>query len=575
MPLTRRERYQNPDFWHIWGHSYVAGAVGSIDQTGRVDSILRGAFDTEANNFQNHAVSGARVTIRGRSTGGWTRVMQEKVPSLTRAAPYAPDGGAGVLFWGINDIGLLGNTTQMRTAYTNALRAVISRHRASTVWEDTNAKFTYGAGFTQLAGTEDIGSGTSCRQATTTTAATITLTLPADYNGEVVTLQFWGVAHDTGGGGTVTFSGTAGVTGTLSTSAAMPAATLSQVPIVRRVTNLTSANAGQTIIATVTSLDAGGTVYFDCAWLEAKAAPAVLVCNINRLTASGYAFYGGWSGTEGTKDSDVQAWNTAITNVVAEFDSMVQLVDIDALIGKNTALTSDGIHPNEYGAALIVDAMIDALRRITPPSTYGVAASINAPSPRGGQLMRTRRSGFWYTADASRGTGTSYSAVLGDLWAIPIIVTGARERWVQLSMEVVAAGTVSSAIRWGLYDDIGGSGYPQCLVNEATAAGGPFTVALSAGVKTSPASGTGSISWVVDPGLYWLVLKVTTGGTGQTYRSLAGPSLQMPNLTATGAASVMPSGWKLTGQGSTALPGTFPLGAALSDNAPIIGVLMA
>lgn len=570
MPLTLRRKYQNPDFWHVWGHSYTSGSAGPIDQTGRTDSMLRGAFDTEANNFQNHGVSGSRITITGRATGGWTRVMQEKVPSVTRGGPYAGDGGASLLFWGINDLGLLGNTTQMRAAWTHAMRSCISRARASTIWENDNAsRLAYGAGFTNLSGTAEIGSGDSVRQSTVSGGtATVTLTLPADYKGETVVMQFWGVASDTGNGGTVTFTGTAIAstphTGTtIYTGAAMPAATLSQTPIVKRFTGLTSAQAGQTIIATVSAIDASGTVYFDCAWLEPLAPPVVLVCGINRLTTSGYAFYGGWSGTQGQKDADVAAWNAQTVSVISEFDSMVQYVDIDAYVGNNTATTSDGIHPNEYGAGLIVDAMMIALGRIAPTSIYGITAGINAPSRRSGQMLRPRLAGHWYTADA-RQYGAYTPPVSGDMFAIPFQVTSPRDRYNQFGVEVSTAGSVNGAIRWGIYDDVGQSGYPQCLVTELSS-GGAFTVSFAAAAKPNTAN---AYVWIPDPGLYWLVTKITTTGTGIQYRAITGPSTMMPNASTGGQGNITPSGWKLTGQGTTAFPAVFPAGAALSDNCP-------
>lgn len=570
--IDTNDPFQMPDYWTIHGHSYANGSAGSIDQRGRVDSKLRGALDVEANNFQNHAIAGARLCEAGANKGGWTRIMKAHVPSLIRGGPYSRIGGSSMLLYGINDLGWIGNDTQVRNSFMNSLRAGISRCRSSRIYEETDSIFTYGAGFTALGGVPDIGSGSGARQATTTTAATITFVIPADYKGETIAFQFWGVPHATGGGGTVTFSGTAGVTGTVVTSAAMPAGSLSQTAIVKRVTNLTSSNAGQNIIMTVTSLDAGGTVYFDCAWLEALAPPAVLVCNINRLTAAGYGAYGGWSGTEGTKDADVQAWNVLIAGIVNEFDGgtgMVQLVDIDTIINKDPYLTLDGIHPNEYGADLIVDAIRSGLKKITLTTpARGATAHMNSASNRGGQQMRPRLPGFWYTADCF-GTGTA-NAVAQDMWAIPFQVTGSDELYDTWGIEPTGA-IAGTAVRVGIYDDVGYTGYPQFLIREFTLAGA-FSIVNTASVKTQAIAFP---DFRPNPSLYWLVMKYTTAGATHPFRTVLGPSQLMPNCNTSGSAGTKPAGWRLATQGTGTLPTIFPTGAVATDAAPAISLKRA
>lgn len=570
MPLAPHAAYASPDYWNIWGHSYVAGAPATLDQSGRPDAMFRAALDIEYNNYSGHGVSGSLLIMKGRSKGGWTRVFQELVPPIDRGAPYHSAGGANWFFWGINDLGILNATVQVKAAFIHALRACISRARAATLYEDTSAKHTYGAGFTVNTPTSDIGSGSSSRVATTTTAATITLTLPADYGGEPVVMCFWGQNGVVGG--TITFSGTAGVTGTLSTSNIMPSATLSQCPVIKRVTNLTSANASQTIVATCTQVDAGGSVYFDCSWLESKTPPTVLVSNVNRLTTAGYAGYGGWTGTEAAKDQQVLDTNTDIVNLVSEFDSMVQIIDIDSLIGKNATTTFDGIHPNEIGSALICDAALTALKRLTPTSggTGGPTANMNPPSPRMAQRIRPRVSGNWYSSEYTA-YGASYTAVSGDMFAMPFEITEGRNRYTKFGIEAIASVTGTS-VRWGVYDAIastGYQGYPQCLMFENA---GPFTITTGAGVKQSAAFTT---TWIPDPGLYWLVVQFGPVGAAHTFRTITGPNACMPTQSSTGAGTISPSGWKLSGVGTGALPTTFAAGAALADPVPMLNILLS
>jgi len=253
----------------------------------------------------------------------------------------------------------------------------------------------------------------------------------------------------------------------------------------------------------------------------------------------------------------------------------VQIVDLDSAISKSAGLLGDGLHPNELGAAKCAQACLDAVKRLMPTTNYGTVAHLNPSSERGGQVRRSRINGLWYTSD-TRGYGTNYTAVAGDMFFIPYYVTGSRERWTQFQIEAIASVT-GTAIRWGIYGDRKEYGYPQDLIFELTAAGA-FTITTGAGAKPSPASpSAGSPNNIaVDPGLYWLAIKFTTVGVTHTFRTVAGPSLWLPNCATTGLGSITPSGWKLTGQGTTALPtsavGTPFATAVLSDNCPAIFV---
>lgn len=573
MPLAPRKTLQVPDFFSVFGHSYMQYSFGTFYQTGRADSLVRAALDIEHTNWQNFSINGARATIEASYTGGFHRMFQHsKKPQ--RGGPYTADGGCAIFSYGINDIGLVGNSTQLKTAFQHAMRAMISRWRAAVIYENDfqiGTRTSYGAGFGSVAATGYTSNNTA-HWATSTTNANFTLTLPSDYNGEDVAICLVGAGGVSGG--TVTWSGTAGVTGTTSTSDIMPSSAVSHTPVVKRITNLTSANAGQTIIGTVTALDAGGAVMLDCWWLEANNPPPIIVCDIARLPAAGYTGnYPSWSGTESSRDQDVLDWNTALASVVAEFDSMVQMAYVDNKIQKDsTLLYTDSLHPNEKGAAVIADAIVDAIKRLTPFGS-SITASMNPGSPRSGGILKPRRSGDWTTMDYHL-TGT-YTPVSGHLMAIPIWVTQGREFWNQLGLEVSTAGTTTSTIRWGLYEDVGWSGYPGDLINEATSAGA-FTVANSTGIKTSPTSGSGSINWVLDPGLYWVALLVVTVGTSQVLRALNGPNGVMSQLGSTGlpttTVAAMPNHWRLTGQSTSALPTTFPTGATATATAPYVGV---
>lgn len=566
----QRPAQQRPDLIQIFGHSYTAGAVGTVDQTGRFDALLCSAMGTDYANRRNHSLSGSILSIEGRQKGGWSRIFYELRPC--RSGPYTASGGMKLFCFGINDLGFLGSSVmaQMTAAFVHAQRACISRARASSVFTTDHSSIAYGAGFTSSATTTF--TGPNFRRAATTTSATFTITIPSDYQGETIAICLLGVAGAVGG--TVTWSGTAGVTGTTSTSNIMPSATLSRCPVLKRVTGLSAANAGQTIIGTVTALDASGEVWLDSYWLESKSPPVVMVCDINRLTTAGYAAYSNWTGTEAAKDQDVLNANAAQAVMVSEFDSAVQVIPLDEIVGKAADRTFDGIHLNEVGASLAVDAMLFALDQVSPPSVgRGTTATLNVPSNRLGSVILPRLSANWYTSEF-RQFGSNYTAVSGDMFAIPFQVNGATDRYVNFCVEAIASVTGTS-VRWGIYNDAQFRGYPQFLEFEATSAGA-FAITTGAGVKVNPSNPTaGSFIWIPDPGQYWLVIKFGPVGVSHTFRTLAGPSPWMPKVATTGlplSATTYPMGWFLSGQGTTAFPNDFPSGAALADNCPYHGI---
>jgi hypothetical protein len=573
--LVPRAAATLPDVWSLFSHSYGDGTAGSYDQTGRIDSYLRQALDIEYTNWRKYSIAGSRLTVEGAAQGGWATLWRvssgAKWPA--RSAPYAPEGGAMIMMHGINDLGTLGGaTTQILTAYQHALRACISRWRASVIAENDAATGplvpTYGGTWTAETAKYDISSsGTERFHATT--GGTITLTLPADYAGEPVVMNFIGRAGVNGG--IVTFSGTAGVTGTITTDNIMPSATLSNCPVVKRVTNLTSANASQTIIATVTQNS--GLVYYDCAWLESKAPPPVIVCDVPRLTATGYSTkYASWVAQTASLDGDVQALNTAMASVVAEFDGMVQTAYMDAKLNKVASLFFDGLHPNETGAAMCADAIMDAVKRLSVNNSYGSIGQMNVSAQKAGVTRRPIRATTWYAPDAF-GARTSYTAVAGDMFAYPFPITEARTQWSNWGVEVTtASATTAGTGRLGIFADYNYSGYPDTNLQEITISA-VLSMGTTTGLKTTNAGG---FIWRPDPGMYWLVYKVETIGTAtNVFSAMQGPNPFLPLPTSAGlwSTGVQAVGYKLTGQATGAFASTFPTGGVVTATGPYVGML--
>lgn len=588
MPIMSLPVQRPPDFWTIYGHSYFQYNFGTRSQAGRADSQFRSALDIEFNNIINHATNGAKLVNDGLAQGGFGRVLQNITGSQLRA-PYVAQGGAYLFCWGINDLGTHGDSAQIRTAWEYALRTVISRARMSTLRDNdyTGAAgtgvITYGAGFTSSPFTWDASSGVSTHTCTSTTNATVTITLPTDYTGAPITLLF--IAQPGNDGGIVTFSGTAGVTGTLDVSNIMPLASLTRSPVPRRITNLTSANAGQTIICTVTSLDAGGNVDFDGYWIESETPPPVLVCGMNKMNDNGWDIYTLLAGnTSSVNNAFVDTWNAVTQSVIAEFDSMVQYVDLDAALdaatlgvhAKTPTLSFDGLHPNEFGAGRIADACLAATNRLRPTTILGPTAQLNPQSGRSAALTQPYRNTFWYTAETTGGNnGTAYVAVAQDVWSIPFWVSGGQMQVTQWSVEKTAQSGVAPTIFMVIHDDRQLRGYPQYM-HAQPANGTALSIGTGTGVfasSTTPGA-NGYILQPLDPGLYWLTIKIVTIGTSFSLRTLAGQSRWLPNLTASGGGNVLVNGYKLTGQGTGPFSGLFTQGATQNNFAPVIGLKM-
>jgi len=556
--------FQRPNRWHVYGHSYWDGTSGAVDVSGGPDVMFANALGLDPHGIVNQAVSGSRLTIEGRQQGGFARVLATRDPNMGRAAPYVGNDGGAIFGWGINDLGFGSRDANHRAMYAHTLRALISFWRASVVYDDATfigTRTTYSSGWNQVPWSEEWTIGGTTHDATTA-GPTITLTLPDDYDGETVAVCFH--ANFIGYGGTVTFGGTTGVSGSLYTGAQTD---LSHGIMVHRFTGLTSADAGKTITVTVTSVDTSGMVSFCGWWLESKTPPPVIVANIAKLPNAGYSKYPGWSGTEQQRDSQVDQFNQVIRDVVAEFDQMVQVADIDAALNKDPKLFWDNLHPNEAGNAKIADALLDALARMTPPATASSAtACFNPPTPRHVPLIRVRRPDTWYTVDFGS-KSTPSTLVANELWAIPFVVSSTRERYNSAGIAVNAAGETTGQVKIGIYSDPRWSGYPQGLVANAAS-----QLNVSTGLSTGLATlGPDVFNIALDPGLYWLAVLVQTPGEDVQYEMISGPVSFLPNMDSQTGSAKSYIGFKVAWTQSE-FPTWFPENAQLVESAPLIAL---
>lgn len=347
------------------------------------DSVNRGVITTTGTwNLLNDASN-------AQAFGGLAGFLQA-VRKKATGAPYVSKDGMFALFYGLWDLAAVtsgggsGQMTQLNANITGAmvhtLRDMIAHARASNILPYTNAAFSLSGNLTSGAVQYAFsgggpGQGGTFAYWTSTTSASFTFTVPADFTGGAVGISFLGAAGVFGG--QVTWTGTlfstGGVTnpGVLSTSNIVPSGARGRIVV--RFKGLTSANAGQTITGTITALDAGGNVALDCAYIEGQYPNMVAVFGAPQLaTSAAYATLGGagsyWNGNSGaTGAADVTQLNTALKALVAEFDANVFYVDTDAVLQSQASFfAADGCTLGAFGVHAIASQFIYALQAQLP-----------------------------------------------------------------------------------------------------------------------------------------------------------------------------------------------------------------
>lgn len=271
------------------GHSFLTGG-GATDPDRQFIALLGGMMHSDLSVFavggaqigcDNMSQAGVLAQAGYNSWGGWAQVLQSWQPQR----PYGPYGPTGVLplvMYGHNDLTQhkADATGNPRAVFTTALRTVLSRLAAARVFEHTDPSVVFGGG-TGWATAPDLerggftvhfnGSGSSRRPIAGFSGAprSVTITLPADYNGEPVALGFT-VSPNSAGIITLTGSASVVTAGGALNGAAYNLAGLAYAANgntgdqrrdsanghVIRVPGLVAADAGKTIIATASGVTA-------------------------------------------------------------------------------------------------------------------------------------------------------------------------------------------------------------------------------------------------------------------------------------------------------------------------------
>jgi hypothetical protein len=518
-----------------WGTSWGIGYPSEyldLSRNGTVMSRFASMLGTAPSDTRLNAHGGSILTGTGIAKGGWASVFQfhnpvttmDGNPTVSPHPVFNPAYGIHIFMSGINDMGSVDKTSVGRNAFKLALAGVIAKLRLAVVYEDTDTANTIAyAGFGTTITSVDENSGAGYHQSNTN-GDTVTVTLPADFPGGTVTLFFIGLAAGAGTGATVTFSGSApGATGTI-TLFNKGITSAHKAPVIKRITGLTAADAGKTIIGTVSGIGAGDFVNFDCWGVEAATPSLLLIGSISKLPSYSTLFW-----PQALTNTDVDNWNSDIQSVIATFDQYVRYVDLVQTVNAANLVSTDTVagHPNGEGYRRIAKAFYDSYvsANLSAVEVGGYHSRTIGPVDLWGRV----RSAFWYGATGPA-TTRQFSAN-GECVYHPILIP--RPVVVgQIGAEIVTAASGGTpTLRFGIMADYYTDMHPgQSL----------FELSVSA-------TGTGWVGGVVakllQPGVYWLACAAQGGATTQAIMrgmsSLSGP-LIMPVVSS--AAFGFPTG---------------------------------
>lgn len=391
--LTDTRDFAAPGRVTWYGHSYlslVAAVVFNADYL--LPAVLGGMMHIDQALIVNRGRDGARLLREGFGAfGNGMTMIGQYMRKTSRGAPYLGKDGLNAFLFGINDLadvtGAQGSagmaqiagpgTTNNNGGFVHTMRDVIMKSRSAAVLHHSSAAFSAKTG--AASGNVDYAQNPNLVPhditgrtfwSMNTVAQTFTFTIPADANEvDEVGISFIGSAGAFGG--TITWTGTAGQTGTTVISNTVPAGWGGHGRQVKRFTGMRG-KAGLTIIGTVSALDASGSVNLDCAYLVGPQPNLTLVCNCPRAgsNAAYAALVGGsyWAGNAGaTGDADVATLNASLAGLGAEFGPEVIISDIDAAIGKDPRYyVTDNLHVNEDGVQEMAEDIMTNLVNAWP-----------------------------------------------------------------------------------------------------------------------------------------------------------------------------------------------------------------
>jgi hypothetical protein len=435
-----------PAKFNWYGGTYLLqGASANADYV--LPNVVTGMAHNDPLDTVNRAVTNARLLDDSSSganplfNGGISAFVQS-VRKKNTGQPYVSKDGVFTFFWGAWDLGYVtasqGATVMGHlngysatpggtgSALVNTLRYCIRHARASVILPHTHAAFVHSGGaasgqvpYAYSGGGPGVG-GTFRNY--TAVNNSFTFTIPSDFEGGCV--SFGLIGAEGAFGGTITWTGTLFTTGGRPNPGTTNLSNVSDFPfrnkVVQAFPNLTAANAGQTIIGTVSALDASGAVGLDCALIEGTNPNLVFICGSPRLRDNtAYVTLGNsviassyWAGNSGsTGDGDITALNNSLKSLCGEFtDNLVQFVDMDGAIQKfsNYYYTGDGVRMDESGVHAMAQQYVNVLNSSLPVLDFRnvnhdyhdtTVVPVGAPWTRQGTVIPAVSSSRLYVTD--------------------------------------------------------------------------------------------------------------------------------------------------------------------------------
>jgi acetyltransferase-like isoleucine patch superfamily enzyme len=352
---TRGEAEQRPrpGRLEVSGDSVAFGGGVSAFKD-RFTTRLAELLDAEE---MNRAVPDAIVcsheTGASYGDGGYARVLQ----SFTRPPDPAGVHSEGLVcltYYGMSELALLGDHDLL--PFEHALRTVISRHRASAVFEESHDSVSpRGWRPRGPEGPDCSGSGV---METSAEGATLTISVPPGFPGGTVAMGFVAAA---GGGAEHVFEvdGVAG--GTLDTRGITEPRGNRNGAVMR----LTGLSPGVHVIV-CRVVNPTGVTAFDYWQIEPEPGPPVLVplgyTMPDPIPRRDWSFYAGWA--DRPTPAMVGALNEGIRRVTAEFGAGVDVVEVEPVLASDPELFAwGGAHPNDEGHARLARACHQTLAR--------------------------------------------------------------------------------------------------------------------------------------------------------------------------------------------------------------------
>jgi lysophospholipase L1-like esterase len=350
----------------IDGHS-IAYGVGS-EHPGPGGSGALSLVARELGLVEHHnAVNGSALLGGTPYTGDdWSQILS-RTPRANSTPPYAREPRIALIMHGGNDIYFYGDS--FGPPFAQALRTVVSRHRASAVYQETDPSVEPSFGWFPTS-----GSGQDLLESTTE-GAPITIDIASGRvpAGGTLALGFYAVP---GHGALHTIELDGASQGTLDTRGIAPSG--APIGLVYRIENL--APGAHTV--TITPRSVQWATYFDYWQVEPpNPEPVVLVKQ--------YRLPDGHPSQDWRPDRRVAELNAIQDSVAAEFGDQVITVDTDPVVNKSREVLPDEIHPSPAGHRAIAAAILDRLGypgRLPPlPPRAGNPQGASGENPGSGE----------------------------------------------------------------------------------------------------------------------------------------------------------------------------------------------